>query len=119
MSDSLQAKPGGNPPPPANPPVPPPAAEAVRAHVWVRGRVQGVGFRISTQYEAQVRKLPGWVRNLEDDRVECVFEGPKPVVEAMLAWCRRGPPGARIEDVRVEWEAPKAEDKVFRIRHSI
>lgn len=91
-------------------------SDAVRAHVWVTGRVQGVGYRMSCRWEAQDRGLAGWVRNLEDGRVEAVFEGSREDVEALVAWCRQGPSGARVVDVEVAWEPPRGE-KGFRVTH--
>lgn len=93
------------------------AGEVVRAHVWIAGRVQGVAFRVYTVDEAAVRGVAGWVRNTLDGRVEAVFEGERPVVEAMIAWCRRGPPAARVSSVEVIWEEPKGE-LGFGVRHS-
>lgn len=100
-------------------PATPPAAETARAHVWVWGRVQGVGFRMYAEFEATRRKLTGWVRNSDDDKVECVFEGPRPDVEAAVAWCRKGPPGGRVSGMQVEWEKPTGESDGFSIRHSV
>ena len=66
-------------------------------HVTVRGRVQGVGFRAWTELAALERGLGGWVRNRRDGSVEALFAGEAVAVEAMLAACRRGPPGARVD----------------------
>ena len=78
-------------------------AERVRAHAFVSGRVQGVYFRATTRETARERGVDGWVRNLEDGRVEAVFEGPRHDVEAMVEWCHEGSPRARVEDVEVEY----------------
>jgi acylphosphatase len=77
-----------------------------RAHVVISGRVQGVFFRASCAREARARGLVGWVRNRADGRVEAVFEGPGPAVEALVGWCRTGPPSASVEGVEVRAEAP-------------
>lgn len=79
--------------------------ELRRSHVFITGKVQGVGYRFSTQDVAQVFGLAGWVRNLPDGRVEAVFEGDRAAVEKMLAWCRKGPPNAVVEKVAVRDEA--------------
>ncbi len=79
---------------------------AARCHLWVRGRVQGVGFRFFALEEAQRRGVAGWARNVADGRVEIVAEGDIRALEEFVASVRRGPAGARVEDVRVEWEAP-------------
>jgi acylphosphatase len=57
----------------------------------------------------------GWIRNLPDGAVEAVFEGPADRVESMVDWCRRGPAGARVEEVDVSWEEPSSEGE-FRVR---
>lgn len=88
---------------------------AVRARIVVSGRVQGVGYRASC-FDAVVDHVAGWVRNLPDGRVEALFEGEKDEVEKAIAWCRRGPPSARVTDVMVSWEEPKGEHG-FRIAH--
>ena len=78
----------------------------VRVRVIVSGRVQGVFFRATCADEARRRGLGGWVRNVADGRVEAVFEGPGPEVEAMIEWCRRGPGGARVDAVETERQQP-------------
>ena len=65
----------------------------------VSGKVQGVLFRASAAEEASRRELRGWVRNRADGAVEGVVEGPDGEVEAFLAWCRSGPPAARVDSV--------------------
>ncbi len=70
-----------------------------RARVVVTGRVQGVGYRQQALDEAQRLGLTGWVRNLPDGRVEALAEGEKEAVEALLAWCRRGPRLARVDRI--------------------
>lgn len=89
----------------------------VRAHVFVSGRVQGVFFRSETRYEANRRNVAGWVRNTSDGRVEAVFEGEKEDVEKVIDFCRRGPPGARVTKVDVQWEGYTGEFRDFRIRY--
>lgn len=89
----------------------------IRRRVVVDGRVQGVGFRESCrrQAQAQARQVNGWVRNLPDRRVEAVFEGEPEAVEAMVEWCRHGPPWAGVTAVQVHVEEPRGEEG-FRIR---
>ena len=70
------------------------------------GRVQGVFFRVSCAREARARGVSGSVRNLPDGSVEAVFEGHRARVDAVVGWCRRGPPGARVERLDVDDEAP-------------
>jgi acylphosphatase len=78
-------------------------------HVKVSGRVQGVGFRWAITERARSRGVAGWVRNQRDGTVEAVFEGPPEAVDALVAWIRRGPPGARVDDATFEQEAPVGE----------
>ena len=89
----------------------------VRAHAFIAGRVQGVAFRWETQRAAGKHQVRGWVRNLPDGRVEALFEGPRPQVEAVLDWCRRGPSISRVDAVDVEWEAYKGEFEGFSITY--
>jgi acylphosphatase len=87
----------------------------VRRRVLVNGRVQAVGFRASCGHRALRAGLGGWVRNLSDGRVEAVFEGPPDPVDELVAWCRVGPPLARVTRVEVA-EEPPAGDTRFTIR---
>jgi len=70
-------------------------------HVLISGRVQGVGFRYSMAEEAERVGATGWVRNRRDGTVEAVIDGRAAAVDALLAWARRGPPSARVTDVRI------------------
>jgi acylphosphatase len=85
-----------------------------RARVVVSGRVQGVFFRASCAREARARGLAGWVRNLPGGGLEAAFEGPESDVAAMIRWCRRGPPAARVDGVEVTDETPVG-DRSFRV----
>lgn len=87
-----------------------------RLHVLISGRVQGVGFRYATWDQAELLGLTGWVRNLHDRRVEAEFEGTRAALEAMLAWCRRGPAGAHVTEVTVHWEQGELLFQDFSIR---
>ncbi|MDD9875966.1 MAG: acylphosphatase [Magnetovibrio sp.] len=69
-------------------------------HVVVSGRVQGVWFRGWTKQQTAARNLRGWVRNRRDGTVEAVFAGNPEDIESMLAACRRGPPAAKVVDLR-------------------
>jgi len=86
-----------------------------RAHVLVRGAVQGVFFRAEARNRARSLGIGGWVRNNPDGAVEAVFEGDDERVDSMVEWCRRGPSGAKVEDVEASWGAPEGEE-AFSIR---
>ena len=86
-----------------------------RAHVFVRGRVQGVFFRDHARRWAGSLGLTGWVRNLEDGRVEVLAEGERERIEGLIDRLREGPPLAAIEDVELSWEEFSGEFSDFRI----
>jgi acylphosphatase len=88
---------------------------AARAHVVVRGRVQGVSFRVLLRDRARSRGVAGWVRNLPDGAVEAVLEGADEDVDSLLAWFERGPAGAVVGSVDVMREQPRGESG-FAIR---
>ena len=78
-----------------------------RAHVFVSGRVQGVAFRANTRNTAREIGVDGWVQNLDDGRVEAVFEGEEESVERMVEWCHDGSPAAEVENVDAEYGDPE------------
>ena len=86
-----------------------------RVHVFVSGRVQGVGFRDFTQNQARRLKVAGWVKNLPDGRVEAVLEGPAKAVEDLLAEVKRGPRSAKVESVEAKDETPEGEFEAFDV----
>jgi acylphosphatase len=88
-----------------------------RAHVYISGYVTGVFFRANTKELAQHLNMNGWAHNLPDGRVEAVFEGEKENVDEIVKFCRRGPPGARVDDVEVKWETYHGEFSGFEIRY--
>lgn len=81
----------------------------VRVHLLISGIVQGVSFRYYTVREAGRLGVHGWVRNLPTGEVEAVAEGPSGAVDEFVAWCRHGPPLARVDDVKITCEEPKGE----------
>ncbi|MDQ2051636.1 acylphosphatase [Natronolimnohabitans sp. A-GB9] len=91
-------------------------SDRTRVHVFVSGKVQGVYYRANTRDTAREKGIDGWVKNLEDGRVEAIFEGPEDAVEAMIEWCHTGSPAADVEDVDVEYEDSQGEDG-FEIRY--
>ena len=90
----------------------------VRVRARVTGLVQGVFYRASTAERAEELGLCGWVRNTSDGAVELEAEGPQDRVEALLAWCRKGPPAARVRDVTAERVPVTGGERGFRVRRS-
>jgi acylphosphatase len=88
-----------------------------RAHLIIRGLVQGVFYRASTQETAVRLGLKGWVRNMPDGSVEAVFEGPVENVKQAVEWCGQGPPGARVTEVNEEWSVYSGEFKGFEVKY--
>jgi acylphosphatase len=91
----------------------------VRAHVRLRGRVQGVGFRYWAAHEARRHHVSGWVRNLDSGGVEAVFQGARAAVEEMVRWCNDGPPGAYVRDFNAAWDEPLEPLSSFEIRPTV
>ena len=92
----------------------------VRAHIWVKGRVQGVGFRAHVEYRARhIGGLTGWVRNVGYDTVEAIAEGQRAVVERLFEVMKEGPSAARVDESKIEWEQPTGEFDRFGVKRSI
>src|SRR5512133_1210549 len=95
-------------------------SELVRAHIWVKGRVQGVGFRAHVEYSArQIGGLTGWVRNVGYDTLEAIAEGESARVERLIEAIKQGPRGSRVDESKVEWEPPTEEFTQFGVKRSM
>jgi acylphosphatase len=81
--------------------------EPVRAHLWISGTVQGVGFRFFAERAGRRHGVSGFVRNLPDGRVEAAAEGEREAVDGFIAELQRGPQGALVRAMDVQWEAPE------------
>jgi len=81
-------------------------SESAAVHLIVRGKVQGVWYRAGTQEQAQKLDIAGWVRNLPDGSVEIQAEGLRENLDALIKWCRQGPPSAEVKDIDEEWNRP-------------
>lgn len=90
--------------------------ELSRVHIWVTGRVQGVGFRAFVIQVGNMLGLSGWVRNLGYDQVETVAEGSRQVLERFLDMVKTGPRPAHVDESRVEWENPTGEFNRFYVK---
>ena len=78
-----------------------------RVPLYFAGRVEGADSRGTTRDRARERGVDGWVRNLDDGRVEAVFEGDPEAVEAMVEFCHEGSSRANVTDVAVSEEDPE------------
>ncbi|MEV0094186.1 acylphosphatase [Streptomyces sp. NPDC050738] len=91
--------------------------EDVRLTAWVRGKVQGVGFRWFTRANAlQIGGLKGFALNLEDGRVQVVAEGPRAGCDLLLAWLRSDDTPGRVDGVTEIWDTPRGGYESFAIR---
>jgi acylphosphatase len=92
--------------------------ENVRGHIWVRGRVQGVGFRAFVMESGEMIGVTGWVRNVGWNQVEAVAEGPRDKVEQFIEAVKAGPRASHVDESKVEWETPTGEFPSFNMRSS-
>ncbi|CAM5389157.1 acylphosphatase [Streptomyces sp. URMC 127] len=91
--------------------------ENVRLTAWVRGHVQGVGFRWFTRENAmRIGALAGFASNLSDGRVQVVAEGPREGCELLLDWLRTGDTPGRVDGVTEIWGDPRGGYDGFEIR---
>jgi acylphosphatase len=86
-----------------------------RVHVWVIGRVQGVGFRAFVASSAQYIGVTGWVRNVGWDTVEAIAEGSPQQIEQFVQMMKTGPRVSRVDEYRLEEETPTGEFSGFEM----
>jgi acylphosphatase len=89
----------------------------IRAHLFVRGKVQGVYFRQNTMMVAARYGVTGWVRNLKDGRVEVIVEGNEMDVVNVIEWCHVGPAKATVNDVAIGYENYTGEFQEFKVSY--
>lgn len=89
----------------------------LRAKLLVRGKVQGVGYRAFAVRVASQRGLYGWVRNLDDGRVELEVEGTKEQIMLLIEEAKTGPPASRVAAVEVEWSPATGRFSDFHVRY--
>jgi acylphosphatase len=92
--------------------------EKYQLHAYVKGRVQGVGFRYHTLKSAQKYGLKGWVRNLYDGRVEVLAEGEHQNLNLLLADLRKGPVSSDVNDVDYEFTEATGKFDRFYVRNT-
>jgi acylphosphatase len=90
--------------------------DLARVHIWVIGRVQGVGFRVFVMQSGAMFGLTGWVHNVGYNQVESVAEGPRAVLERFAEVVKTGPRASYVDEARVEWETPLGNFKGFEVR---
>jgi acylphosphatase len=88
-----------------------------RLHIQVYGIVQGVFFRSSTEEKAFSLGITGWVKNMRDGSVEILAEGEREALEELLAWCKKGPEGSRVDRAEHSWEDFTGEFKSFYVTY--
>lgn len=91
-------------------------AGPARFRATIKGRVQGVAFRAFAEERAQACGVTGYVQNLGNGDVEVVAEGDRSLLDDFLADLKKGPVGARVRDVVVNWEGPRGEFRDFSVR---
>ncbi len=85
------------------------------ARFFIRGRVQGVAFRVHTRAQALALGLRGHARNLDDGRVEVLAVGDAGAIECLAAWLLHGPPSARVDTVHREAVEPASDPSGFAV----
>ena len=88
-----------------------------RIHIFVTGRVQGVFFRQSTKVMAIKNNVKGWVRNLDDGRVEIVAQGETQDIDNLAHWCKTGPANSRVDEFELSEENISDEFENFEVRY--
>lgn len=86
-----------------------------RVHIFISGKVQGVYYRQNAAQKAQELDVYGWIRNLSDGRVESVMEGRDININKVLDWCKSGPKGAFVTDIKIINEKYENEFSKFDI----
>lgn len=87
-----------------------------RVHLLISGEVQGVFFRANTRKVASELGVYGWVRNTPNGMVEILAEGRKPLLDRFIEFCRKGPEGARVEEMEIEWDKFRGEFSSFDVK---
>ena len=89
----------------------------MQIHIFITGRVQGVFFRQSTRVMAITNNVNGWVRNLDDGRVEIVAQGQEQDIDNLTNWCRTGPANSRVDEFEQKEESITEEFENFEVRY--
>lgn len=93
--------------------------EIIRVHIWVKGRVQAVGFRAHVEYYSLQIGVFGWVRNMDHDSVETVAEGTREQIDKFIEMVKTGPRASRVDETRIEYESTTGHLSGFSVKHSV
>ena len=93
--------------------------EMIRVHIWIKGRVQAVGFRAHVEYFSLQIGVFGWVRNIGRNTVETVAEGTREQIDQFIEMVKKGPPNSRVDEARVEYEPTTGYLSGFTVKHSL
>ena len=93
--------------------------DILRVHIWVKGRVQGVGFRAHVEYYALHLGVLGWVRNIGWDTVETVAEGTREKIDQFIEMVKSGPLAASVNEARIEYEPLTGHLSGFTVKRSM
>ena len=89
----------------------------IRAHIIVKGKVQGVYFRQNAQNICNKQGVTGWVLNVDDGSVEAILEGDKNSVDDAISWFKVGPPNAYVEKIELSYDTYSGQFRDFKIRY--
>ncbi|MBD3615271.1 MAG: acylphosphatase [Gracilimonas sp.] len=88
----------------------------MKKHIFISGRVQGVGFRHFTKKNAEALGVKGWVKNLPDKRVEAIFQGSEEKVDDLIQRCKKGPVASFVQDIKVRDAKDETVYKSFEVK---
>lgn len=88
----------------------------MKKHIFISGRVQGVGFRHFTRKNAEALGVKGWVKNLPDKRVEAIFQGSEEKVDELIQRCKKGPVASFVQDIKVRDAKDETVYKSFEVK---
>lgn len=91
--------------------------DIIQVHVTIKGRVQGVFYRASTQNEAERLGIKGWVKNMPNGDVQAVFQSDPTLIEQILEWCWQGPPASRVDKIEKTGQNPQKIYTTFEVRY--
>ena len=93
--------------------------EVIRVHIWVKGRLQAVGFRAHVEYQALQIGVWGWVRNIGSDTVETVAEGTREQIDQFIEMVKTGPRASSVDETRIEYEPLTEQLSGFTVKSSM